>query len=247
VPTAAPAERGPNAYIAEFVGTFFLVFVIGVVVSLYVSTGGQAQFGSDFAVVGLVHWIILFLLVQTLFVVGSGHFNPAVTAAAYIMRQITAIDAVIFVLVQLSGGVAGALATKWILLDEGRSGHYGALGVSGLLGSPGQAFAVEAIGTFVLVFVIICVATAALHLRLTRSGAALAIGAALGMLVMIFGPLTGAGFNPARWFGPALVGSEWSDAWVYIVGPLVGAVVAAGFFLRVIAPAQADEQKAQEK
>jgi MIP family channel proteins len=246
VPTAAPAERGPSAYIAEFVGTFFLVFVVGTVVSLYISTGGQAQFGSDFAVVGLVHWVILFVLVQTLFVAGSGHFNPAVTAAAYALRQITAIDALIFVLVQLSGGVAGALLVKGLLLDEGRSGHYGAVGVSGLLGSPFQGFIVEAIGTFVLVFVIVCVATAALNLRITRSGAALAIGAALGMLVMIFGPLTGGSFNPARWFGPALVGSEWGDAWVYIVGPLVGAAVAVGFFLRVIAPAQAAEQKAQE-
>ena len=75
-------ERGLAAYLAELIGTFLLVFFITSVVVLFVSTGSQAQFGSDFAVVGLVHAFLLFGLIVMFGVVSGGHFNPAVTLAA---------------------------------------------------------------------------------------------------------------------------------------------------------------------
>jgi MIP family channel proteins len=227
-------DRGLAAYIAELIGTFFLVFFITTVVTLFVATGNQAQFGSDFAVIGLVHTFVLFGLVVIFGAVSGGHFNPAVTVAVAFMRRIDPIDALVYILAQLSGGVLGALATKWLLLDEGRAGHYGAVKVSGLLGSPFQGAVIEAFGTFVLVLVIL---TAVFSIRGARDWAPFAIGAALGLVVMVGGPLTGGSFNPARWFGPALVANSFNGfagIWPYIVGPMVGATLAAVVFRFVV-------------
>src|SRR6476619_3856942 len=98
-------ERGLSAYLAELIGTFLLVFFITSVVVLFVASGEQAQFGSDFAVVGLVHAFLLFGLIVMFGVVSGGHFNPAVTVAAAAIRRIAPLDAVIYILAQLSGGV----------------------------------------------------------------------------------------------------------------------------------------------
>ena len=131
-------DRGLAAYIAELIGTLFLVFVVGTVVVLYVATNPASQTGSDFAVVGLVHAFALFMLIIAFGQVSGGHFNPVVTLAAAAMRRIDPVDAVVYVLAQLSGGVLGALLVKGLLLDEGRASDYGAVGVSPLLGSAAQ-------------------------------------------------------------------------------------------------------------
>lgn len=225
-------DRGLAAYITELVGTFFLVFFITSVVTLFVATGeAQAQFGSDWVVVGLVHGIVLFMLVATLAGVSGAHLNPAVTLAAAVLRRIQIVDAVVYILAQLSGGVLGALLTKGLLLDEGRAGNYGAAQVSNLLGGNFDGAVVEALGTFMLVLAVVAVA---LNPRAWRDWAPLVIGLTLGFLVMVFGPLTGSSVNPARWFGPALIGEEFGGVWPYLVGPLVGALAAALFYRYVI-------------
>ncbi|HYH52685.1 MAG TPA: aquaporin [Solirubrobacterales bacterium] len=226
-------ERGLAAYLAELVGTLLLVFFITSVVVLYVSTGGQASFGTDFAVVGLVHAFLLFGLIVMFGVVSGGHFNPVVTLAAMAIRRIKPLDGVIYMLAQLSGGVLGALLTKTLLEDEGRATDYGATKVSGLLSGAFAGATVEAIGTFVLVLVILA---AVYSEKSFKEWAPLAIGTTLGFAVMVFGPLTGAGFNPARWFGPALVGNEWGDVWPYLLGPIVGSLAAAGVYRFVLEP-----------
>ncbi len=126
-------DRGLAAYLAELVGTFFLVFVIGTVISLYVATGGQTQFGSDFAVIGLCQGFILFALVQVFAGVSGAHFNPAVTFAASLLKRIDPVDAIVYVLAQLSGAVLGALLVKGLLSDEGAAANYGAPHISPLL------------------------------------------------------------------------------------------------------------------
>jgi MIP family channel proteins len=227
-------DRGPAAYIAEFVGTLLLVFFVTAVVSLYVTTNPQAFI--DFSVIGLVHVLVLFGLVQTLALVSGAHFNPAVTCAMAALRQIKPPDALIYIVAQLAGGVAGALLTRALLLDEGKGVNYGAVLVSDRINGdiiPGMA--VEAIGTFFLVWVIVGVAV---NPQATKDWAALAIGAALGMGVMVLAPLTGAGFNPARSFGPAIVSGEWGGAdhflLVYVAGPVIGALVATFLYLLII-------------
>jgi MIP family channel proteins len=215
------------------IGTFLLVFFITSVVVLFVSTGEQASFGSDFAVIGLVHAFLLFGLIVMFGVVSGGHFNPAVTLAAAAIKRISPIDALIYMLAQLSGGVLGALLCKGLLLDEGRASHYGAATVSPILGSDFRGSIVEAIGTFCLVLVILA---AVFSKKSFKEWAPLAIGTTLGFIVMVGGPLTGGSFNPARWFGPALVGNEWGGVWPYLVGPIVGSLLAAAVFRFVLEP-----------
>jgi MIP family channel proteins len=232
-------DRGPAAYIAEFVGTLVLVFFITAAVSLYVTAPSAANPAPfiDFSVIGLVHVFVLFGLIQTLALISGAHFNPAVTAVMTALRQIKPPDAAIYIVAQLGGAVAGALLTKLLLEDEGDGVNYGATLVSDRLGGdilPGML--AEGIGTFFLVWVIVGVAV---NPRATREWAALAIGAALGMAVMVIAPLTGAGFNPARSFGPAIVSGEWGGAddflLVYVLAPVLGALIAGFLYFTLLA------------
>jgi MIP family channel proteins len=225
------------------IGTYLLVFFICTVVILFVATGSQAQFGSDFAVVGLVHAFLLFGLIVMFGVVSGGHFNPAVTLGAAAIRRISPIDAAIYVLAQLSGGVLGALTAKALLTDEGRATHYGAATVSPLLGGNFDGAIVEAIGTFCLVLVVLA---AVYSKKSFKEWAPLAIGTTLGFIVMVGGPLTGGSFNPARWFGPALVANEWGGVWPYLAGPIVGSLVAAAVFRFVLEPGGAPPTESPE-
>jgi glycerol uptake facilitator protein len=235
-----PPERGPAAFVAEFIGTFALVFFITMVVVLFVAqpTANQPQPFIDWSVIGLVHVLVLFVLVQTLAIVSGAHFNPAVTLALMAIRQIRAVDGVIYWLCQLAGGICGALVTKALLLDEGRGTHYGAVAISDRLGATAPGMLAEALGTFFLVWAIVGVAV---NPTAVKGWAGLAIGGALGMGVMIMGPLTGAGFNPARAFGPAIVGHSFGGGgkWllVYVLAPAVGGVIAAiGYHYMFILP-----------
>jgi MIP family channel proteins len=226
-------ERGLPAYLAELIGTLLLVFFITSVVTLYVSVGGQAQFGTDFAVIGLVHAFLLFGLIVMFGVVSGGHFNPVVTLAALVIRRIKPLDGVIYMTAQLIGGVLGAWLTKGLLLDEGRAGNWGATEVSGLLAGNFAGMIVEGIGAFVLVLVIL---TAVYSEKSFKEWAPLAIGTTLGFAVMVAGPLTGAALNPARWFGPALISGEWGGVWPYLVGPIAGSLLAAAVYRFVLEP-----------
>jgi MIP family channel proteins len=221
-------DRGPAAYIAEFVGTLLLVFFICAAVSLYGPEPSPVNPNPfvDFGVIGLVHVLVLFVLIQTLAVVSGAHFNPAVTVALTALRQIKIPDAAIYIVAQLAGAVAGALLTKAILLDEGNAENYGAPAITNVVdGAAFPGMVVEALGTFFLLWAIIGVAV---HPRAAKDWAAFAIGGALGMGVMVLAPITGAGFNPARSFGPMLVSGAWDDfLFVYLFGPLLGALVAA--------------------
>jgi MIP family channel proteins len=224
-------QKGLSAYLAELIGTFLLVFFITSVVTLYVSAGAQVSFGTDYAVVGFVQGLALFGVICMFGAVSGGHFNPAVTLAAALIKRISIIDGIIYILAQLSGAVLGALLTKGLLLDEGRAVHYGAGSVSPLLSGNIAGAAVEAIGVFALVLVILAVVFSKKSLK---DWGPLAIGTTFVFIVMVGGPLTGACYNPARWFGAALVSNEWGGVWPYLVGPLVGSVVAVLVWVFVI-------------
>src|SRR3954452_5486520 len=224
-------ERGPAAYVAELIGTFTLVFFITMVVSLYITVPaqGQPQPFIDWSVIGLVHAFVLFMLIQTLAVISGAHFNPAVTVALTVVRQIRPSEAVIYIIFQCCGGILGALLTKALISNEGADVHYGAVGVSDKLDhSIFLGSICEGVGTFFLVWAIVGVAVNPAGLK---DWAGLAIGTTLGFLVMIFGTLTGAGLNPARALGPALVGHAFDGVghfvWPFVVAPIIGGAAAA--------------------
>lgn len=216
------------AYVAEFIGTFILVFFVTMVLSVAAGLGV-----TDFAVIGLVHVFVLMMLIHSLGGASGAHFNPAVTAALAAIQKITPQGMVGYWVMQISGGLAGTLVTKVLLDDEGDKSNYGATLVSDafLQGEAMPGLLAEAMGTFFLMWAIMSMAV---NPRGSRDWAGFVIGATLGIGVMIIGPLTGAGFNPARSFGPALVSGEWADFWIYIVGPLIGAIAAASAYKRLI-------------
>jgi glycerol uptake facilitator protein len=230
-------DRGVAAYVAEFVGTFFLVLFVVVILAL----NSQAGLGfTDFAVIGLVHAFILMVLIQTLGGTSGAHFNPAVTVALTAIRKIAPVEAATYIVLQLAGGVAATLVAKLIILDEGRAGNYGAATVSEqfLQGKTLSGALVELIGAFILMWAIMGLAV---DPRGARNWAGFGIGAALGTAVMTFGPLTGGSFNPARAFGPALVSSTFDGVGkflvVYVLAPALGALIAAiGYRALVLNP-----------
>jgi MIP family channel proteins len=217
-------QKSPAAYVAEFLGTFFLVFAITLAVTLFVNPAGA---GSDWVVVGLVHGFVLFLIVATIGYVSGAHVNPAITLAALALRKIRPADSVVYILLQLAGAVAGALMTKFILKDDlADQQNVGAVALNfSLLGSKFAGVVAEGLGTFLLMWAVM--GTAMNPRGGQRVWAPLVIGLTLAFNLMLFGPLTGAALNPARWFGPALVAGEWTNAWVWIIGPIVGALLAA--------------------
>ncbi len=221
-------ERGTAAYIAEFIGTFIFVMALTMIVSLWGPSG-------QFVMIPLLSAFVLMMLVQTLGNVSGAHFNPAVTIALVSIKKIKPIDALIYIMLQLAGGILGALFTKGILLDEGRVTNYGATTIEkSTIGVP-EGLAVEVVFTFLLVWAIVGVAT---NPKAARDWAGFVIGATLGIGVMVAAPLTGAGLNPARSFGPALVSGVWTDFWVYVVGPIVGGVVAAVAYYKLFIETQ---------
>jgi MIP family channel proteins len=223
-------DRGPSAYIAEFLGTLVLVFAI--VMAL-------ATNSATLVVVALVHVFVLAMLVASLGGTSGAHFNPAVSVTLAVLRKITARDAVIYIVMQLAGAVAAVAIAKLILSDELSAANYGANGRGPLIsGRTSLAFLSEAIGTFMLMWAIMA---AAVNPRAEGSMAPWIIGATLGLAVMLFAPVTGAGFNPARAFGPAVIGEAFDGVgrWLvaFVVGPLAGALAAGvGYTALVLQP-----------
>ncbi|HEV7772084.1 MAG TPA: MIP family channel protein [Conexibacter sp.] len=216
-----PEPRGVPAYYAELVGTFLLVFFICSFIS--VASAG----GFDLAGLALAHAFILAVLIYTLGGTSGAHFNPAVTFALWSIKKISTPNAVVYVICQCIGGILGALVVLLLFKDVGDAVNYGATAINGEVlnnGSVWLGLLAEAIGTFLLMYAIMGLAV---NPRGEAALAGLGIGLALGVAVIVFGPATGAGLNPARWLGPAVASGRFDDFWIYIVGPLVGALAAA--------------------
>jgi MIP family channel proteins len=221
-------RRGTPAYVAELVGTFLLVLFIVLALAVY---AGNPSVSPDLVAIGLVHAFGLMMLVATLGGASGAHFNPAVTVAVCTIRKIAPVDAAIYIVVQLAGGVLAVLVAKALIQNgSGDAVNFGAVGVSKdfLAGKGAAAFLGEFIGTFALMWAIM---GAAVNPTSDKAWAPFIIGATLGLAVMLLAPMTGAGFNPARAFGPALISGEFGAAGTfllaYIVAPVAAAVAAA--------------------
>jgi glycerol uptake facilitator protein len=242
--------KGPAAYVAELVGTFLLVLFIGFILA----SNSPAESGglgfTDFAVIGLLHAFVLMMLVASLGGTSGAHFNPAVTVTLGALRKIAWADAAVYILLQFAAAVAAALVVKLVVTGAADATNYGATAVNDrFMSGNGTAFLAELIGTFTLMWAIMGVAV---NPRADKSWAPLVIGGTLGFAVMAIGPFTGAGLNPARVFGPALVGSAFGGAdtflFVYLLGPLIGALLAGlGYHALVLQPRELPARRPVER
>jgi glycerol uptake facilitator-like aquaporin len=142
-----------------------------------------------------------------------------VTIAFSLTRHFPPREAVAYVGAQMAGAVIGAFTLLAVWPDKPAN-----LGATVPSIATGSALVYETILTAILMFVIMAVATDS---RAVGAGAAIAIGGAVALDAIFGGPVTGASMNPARSFGPALASGEWTDFWIYIVGPMLGAAIGA--------------------
>ncbi|HEV8681687.1 MAG TPA: MIP/aquaporin family protein [Actinomycetota bacterium] len=222
------SEKWQEQLVAEFIGTFALVFIgAGAVV-----VAGPS--GSGLVGVALAHGVVLAVMVSVLAHFSGAHFNPAVTLGVWVVRKITTPRAVLYVATQLVAGIVAAFALKWVLPEQlwnppGAGESLGNTTVNVSLGmTETRAFVVEAILTFFLVIAVF--GTAVDDRGPFAKTAGLTIGLVLVFDILMGGPLTGASMNPARSLGPALATGDLSEIWVYFAGPISGGVIAAGLY-----------------
>lgn len=200
---------------AEAMAAFALVFAgCGAIVANAHYDGALGAVG-----VGLVFGLIIMVMVYATGHLSGAHINPAVTVAFTLSRHFPARDAAAYIVAQLIGATAGALVLLAVWPDQ--PANLGATVPSVGLGS---ALVYEIVLTAFLMFVIMAVAT---DTRAVGAAAAIAIGGTVGLDALFGGPVTGASMNPARSFGPALAAGEWTDFWIYVVGPVLGAMLGA--------------------
>jgi aquaporin Z len=199
---------------AEAVGTFFLVLIGPGAAMVDAWSGGSLGTTG----IALAFGFVVIAMIYALGHLSGAHINPAVTLAFWSVRRFPAVEVIPYVAAQCGGAVAASLALRAAL---GPVGHMGAT-LPGI--SVAAAFGVEWLLSFALMFVIMAVAT---DERVADGFAPLAVGLTVGFCALMGGPLTGASMNPARSFGPALVGGLWRAHWLYWLAPVSAMIVAA--------------------
>ena len=203
---------------AEFVGTFALLFI---------ACGGAAyaRVPTDLA---LANGLPIGVMVSAVGLISGGFFNPAVTLGFLVTRRISPLLACWYWLLQFGAAALAVLLVAWVLpAGPENSSNLGVPALGSGIGS-GAGVVIEAVITFFLVWVVF--ATAVDPRGTFKQIAGLAIGFTIAMGVLMAYGLTGGAMNPARAFGPQLVGDHWSNWWVWYVGPFAGAVIAAALY-----------------
>ena len=215
-------------YASEFVGTAFHIFAVVAVVAIVFAKSSPVG-----------HWIPplhLRLFIAGLLIGGSGslvaispagrlsggHINPAMSLGFWALGRMHSRDLIGYVIGQMAGGVCGALAAAAVLPKWTQEVKAALLAPAAGL-TPLATFGLEVAATFFLATVIFSFVASKRLMRYTP----LAVPITAGFLVFADGALSGAGLNPARWFGPAAMLSTWSLGWVYVIGPAAGAILAA--------------------
>jgi MIP family channel proteins len=204
-------------FLAEFIGTFALVFVgSGAIMSVK-----SIDSSAGLVEVALAHGLILAVMVSSLMRI-SGHFNPAVTLSFLATRRIEAMMAALYIVAQLLGAVVAAYALKATFPDSVFVATRGGGQAISLDVSGGQAFVLEAIATFFLVFVVF---GTAVDPKAPKIGG-LGVGFVVAADILAIGPFTGGSMNPARSFGPAIASGVFEAQLIYWLAPITGGVIA---------------------
>ncbi|MCL2769851.1 MAG: aquaporin [Solirubrobacterales bacterium] len=206
--------------VAEAVGTFTLIFIgVGSIVA------SKGIHDPSLIGVAMAHGLAIAVMVSALGHISGGHFNPAVTLGFLVTRRIKPPMAMLYWVAQFAGAALGALLVRDLLPRASTEAVNLGVPALGMGVNSAAGIGLEAIFTFFLVWVVF--ATAVDPRGAFKSIAGLAIGLTITLDILFGGPFTGAAMNPARAFGPQLVGHHWANWWVWFVGPAAGAVVAA--------------------
>ncbi len=204
--------------IAEFLGTFILVFAgTGAVMVNKISAGSITHLGISF-----VFGAVVTAMIYALGHISGAHFNPAVTLGFWASGFFPKSKVLPYILAQCGGAIA---ASQLLLITLGEVANLGATVT--LNGNWLQSLILETVLTFILMFVIL---GSGLDRRAPIGFAGIAIGLTVGLEAAFMGPITGASMNPARSLGPALVGGIWEHHWVYWVAPIWGAQLAVAVY-----------------
>lgn len=241
--SSAAGDQVARPAVAEFVGTFILVFAgcsVAVATALQRPIAGPPY---DSLAIALAFGLTLVAVVAAIGHVSGGHVNPAVTIGQAAIGKFPWQQVPVFIAAQLAGAVVAAFAV-WLCFGEAArdTANLGATALAQDV-SVIRGLLTEALITFILVFV---VGLTASDPRVPSSTiAAIAVGFALAAGVLVGGPLTGGGVNPARALGPMLVSGELGDWWIYILGPVVGGLLgafAANYVLQAFQMEQDEEE-----
>src|SRR6059058_5582461 len=197
--------------VAEFLGTFCLVFAgTGAIVIDGVTGGAVSHVG-----VALTFGLIVLAMIYTIGDISGAHINPAVTIGFFAARRSEAGSVIPYVASQCAGALAASVVLRFLFPQSA------ALGATTPAGSAMQSFVLEMLLTALLMFVILSVSTGAREKGIT---AGIAVGAVIALEAMFAGPICGASMNPARSLGPALVSGHLEHLWIYLCATPLGAV-----------------------
>ena len=232
-----------RAYAAELIGTmFFLVLATGAVIAIFAWDPNPGA--AHLVGISLAHGIAIATMVYATHHISGGHINPAVTLAMILTRNIKVGIGVVYIIAQLAGALLGtALLYAAVVNDIGNMTNFGAHGVNtAVVGGDGGALLVEILITAALVAVIFATAV-------SKKGVGIAAPLAIGLTVFLFHmfavPMTGASANPARTFAPALLSNAFDSFWLYVLGPSIGAIIAAVVYHHVFRSGREDEEEAE--
>lgn len=210
-----------KALVAEFIGTFALIFVgVSAIAANYIIGGGKT---TDLVAIALAHGLTIAVMVSATAAISGGHLNPAVTFGAMLVGKIDPKNALGYVIFQCLGAIFAASLVKLVfpstVLQAVSLGTPGlGQGVTPLMG-----LVMEFVLTFFLVFVIF---GTGIDLHAPKVGG-LFIGLTVALDILAGGPISGGAMNPARYLGPALMGGGFQYLWLYLAGPLAGGAAAA--------------------
>ncbi|KAM7525557.1 hypothetical protein LguiA_015459 [Lonicera macranthoides] len=206
-----------KSYLAEFIATLLFVFAgVGSAIAYNKLTSDAALDPAGLVAVAVAHAFALFVGVSMAANISGGHLNPAVTFGLAIGGNITIITGIFYWIAQLLGSIVACFLLKYVTAGQSIPTHAVASGMNGF-----EGVVMEIVITFALVYTVY--ATAADPKKGSLGTIApIAIGFIVGANILAAGPFSGGSMNPARSFGPAVASGDFSQNWIYWVGPLIG-------------------------
>lgn len=200
-------------YIAEMIGTFTLVFCgTGAIIINEQTAGEVSSFG-----IAVTFGLIVMAMIYSIGNISGAHINPAVTIAFAVSKKFPKKQVIPYIAFQLAGALFASIILKFLFPENVM------LGATNPHGTAMQSFILEIILTFFLMFVILCVSSGSNEKGLM---AGIAIGGFVLLAAAFAGPISGASMNPARSLAPALVSGQLESLWIYLLAPIIGAILA---------------------